>query len=61
MFLALPHGASGSVVPQLVGRVGGIVDLGADFRLQDAALYPQWYGEEHPAPELLGSLRARHP
>ncbi|MBA2610223.1 MAG: N-acetyl-gamma-glutamyl-phosphate reductase [Actinobacteria bacterium] len=53
VFLALPHGASGTVVPNLVGRVGGIVDLGADFRLSDAALYPQWYGEAHPAPELL--------
>lgn len=56
VFLALPHGASGAVVPQLVGRVGGIVDLGADFRLKDPALYPQWYGEAHPAPELLGSF-----
>ncbi|MEY2426437.1 MAG: N-acetyl-gamma-glutamyl-phosphate reductase [Actinomycetota bacterium] len=53
VFLALPHGASGAVVPQLVDRVGGIVDLGADFRLKDAALYPTWYGEAHPAPELL--------
>ncbi len=53
VFLALPHGASGAVVPQLIGRVEGIVDLGADFRLKDAALYPTWYGEEHPAPELL--------
>ncbi len=53
VFLALPHGASGTVVPKLVGRVGGIVDLGADFRLRDAALYPQWYGDAHPAPELL--------
>jgi len=54
VFLALPHGASGAVVPQLVDRVEGIVDLGADFRLHDAALYPLWYGETHPAPELLG-------
>jgi N-acetyl-gamma-glutamyl-phosphate reductase len=53
VFLALPHGASGEVVPQLVDRVGGIVDLGADFRLNDASLYPTWYGEAHPAPELL--------
>ncbi len=30
-----------------------IVDLAADFRLRDAALYPTWYGEEHAAPELL--------
>ncbi|MEY2399223.1 MAG: N-acetyl-gamma-glutamyl-phosphate reductase [Actinomycetota bacterium] len=53
VFLALPHGSSGAIVPQLVDRVGGIVDLGADFRLKNAALYPQWYGDEHPAPELL--------
>ena len=53
VFLALPHGASGAVVPQLVDRVEAIVDLGADFRLHDPALYPQWYGEAHPAPELL--------
>lgn len=53
VFLALPHGASGEVVPELLGRVGHIVDLGADFRLRKASLYPQWYGNEHPAPELL--------
>ncbi len=34
-------------------RVGVVVDLAADFRLRDAALYPTWYGDEHPAPELL--------
>jgi N-acetyl-gamma-glutamyl-phosphate reductase len=53
VFLALPHGASGAVVPELVDRVAGVVDLGADFRLKDPALYPDWYGEAHPAPELL--------
>ncbi len=30
-----------------------VVDLAADFRLKDAALYPRWYGEEHGAPALL--------
>jgi len=54
VFLALPHGASQVVVPELVGRVGHLVDLAADFRLDDAALYPRWYGEAHQAPELLG-------
>ena len=56
VFLALPHGASGSVVPELIGRVDGIIDLGADFRLKDPALYPEWYGETHPAPELLDAF-----
>lgn len=53
VFLALPHGHSQRIVPELVGTVGHLVDLAADFRLKDAALYPQWYGEEHASPELL--------
>ena len=53
VFCALPHGASGSLVGDLLGRVGHVVDLGADFRLRDAAAYPVWYGHEHPRPDLL--------
>jgi N-acetyl-gamma-glutamyl-phosphate reductase len=53
VFLGLPHGASQAIVPELVGKVAHLVDLAADFRLHDAALYPQWYGEVHTAPELL--------
>ena len=56
VFLGLPHGASQAVVPELTGRVGRVVDLAADFRLRDPALYPAWYGEEHTHPELLGSF-----
>ncbi len=54
VFLALPHGASQDLVPDLRKRVGVVVDLAADFRLRDAALYPTWYGEEHRQPDLLG-------
>jgi N-acetyl-gamma-glutamyl-phosphate reductase len=53
VFLALPHGASGPLMADLRKRAGVVVDLAADFRLKDAGLYPTWYGEEHPAPELL--------
>jgi N-acetyl-gamma-glutamyl-phosphate reductase len=53
VFLGLPHGASQAIVPELMGRVGHLVDLAADFRLQDPALYPHWYGEAHTAPHLL--------
>ena len=56
VFLALPHGASASVVPDLMKRAGVVVDLSADFRLKDAALYDQWYGAAHPAPELLADF-----
>jgi len=53
VFCGLPHGESQRIVPELRARVGLVVDLAADFRLKDAALYPQWYGEEHRAPEFL--------
>jgi N-acetyl-gamma-glutamyl-phosphate reductase len=54
VFLALPHGESQRLAPALVGRVGLLVDLAADFRLHDPAAYPTWYGSEHEAPGLLG-------
>jgi len=56
VFVALPHGQSQHLVPSLVSRVGVVVDLAADFRLKDAALYPTWYGEPHGAPELLADF-----
>ncbi len=56
VFLGLPHGASQQVVPELLGRVGALVDLGADFRLRDPDLYPRWYGEAHSRPDLLDSF-----
>jgi len=52
-FLCLPHGASQAIVPELRADVRWVVDVAADFRLHDAALYPEWYGEAHAAPELL--------
>ena len=39
-FLGLPHQASMALAPQLVGRVGCVVDLSAAFRLRDATQYP---------------------
>lgn len=56
VFCALPHGESQRLAPSLVGRVGAIVDLAADFRLHDPSLYPAWYGEAHAAPELLAEF-----
>jgi N-acetyl-gamma-glutamyl-phosphate reductase len=53
VFLGLPHQASLALAPDLVGRVGCVVDLSAAFRLRDAAAYPRWYGFEHDQPDLL--------
>ncbi|MCX7622034.1 MAG: N-acetyl-gamma-glutamyl-phosphate reductase [Acidimicrobiales bacterium] len=56
VFCALPHGASQAVMGDLLARVPHVIDLGADFRLQDATLYPVWYGEPHQAPDLLADF-----
>ena len=53
VFIGLPHGISMSVVPEIRGKVGHIVDLGSDFRLHDKDLYPEWYKAEHSCPALL--------
>ncbi len=50
--VAYPHGSSAPVVAELRERGVRVVDLSADFRLRDPALYESWY-REHPAPELL--------
>jgi N-acetyl-gamma-glutamyl-phosphate reductase len=51
VFLALPHGASQIIVPELIGSVPHVIDLGADFRLVPE-VYETWYGEIHKAPDL---------
>ncbi len=56
VFLGLPHGAAQAIVPDLRGRVGAVVDLSADFRLKDPALYPRWYGQEHTCPGQLAEF-----
>ncbi len=53
VFLGLPHEASMALAPELVGKVGCVVDLSAAYRLKDASLYPQWYGFQHDQPALL--------
>lgn len=50
--VAYPHGAAAELVAALVARGVRVVDLSADFRLRDAAVYGEWY-REHPEPELL--------
>jgi N-acetyl-gamma-glutamyl-phosphate reductase len=52
-FVAYPHMESAGVVRDLLeAGTRFVVDLSADFRLVDVALYNEWYGE-HPVPELL--------
>src|SRR5579864_6459556 len=56
VFAALPHGHSQKIAPAILGRGLPFIDLGADFRLDDAKVYEHWYGHRHEAPELLSSF-----
>jgi N-acetyl-gamma-glutamyl-phosphate reductase len=53
VFSALPHAASAEACAPLVRDGLPVVDISADFRLHDAAVYSEWYGGEHPAQDLL--------
>lgn len=53
-FLALPHGVAMTLVPALLKAGKQVIDLSGDFRLNNAALFTQWYGKPHTHPELLG-------
>jgi N-acetyl-gamma-glutamyl-phosphate reductase len=51
VFCGLPHGTTQEVIAGLPGHVK-VVDLSADFRLADPAVYAEWYGHEHKASDL---------
>lgn len=53
VFLCTPHKAAAPLALEALGRDCRVVDLSADFRLRDPALYAATYGTQHPAPELL--------
>jgi N-acetyl-gamma-glutamyl-phosphate reductase len=53
VFCCLPHGASAAAVADLLPRKKKVIDLSADYRLNDPAEYQLWYGVEHPDPLRL--------
>ncbi|MGC8668710.1 MAG: N-acetyl-gamma-glutamyl-phosphate reductase [Chthonomonadales bacterium] len=53
VFLARDNGYAMRVAPNLIEGGARLIDLSADFRFRDAAVYPQWYGLEHASPHLL--------
>ena len=53
IFLAFPHGLAAEFAKPLLQAGARIVDLSADFRIKDANVYKEFYGHDHPAPELL--------
>jgi N-acetyl-gamma-glutamyl-phosphate reductase len=53
VFCCLPHGASAAAVAELLPRGRKVIDLSADYRLNDAIEYKKWYGVEHPDPDRM--------
>jgi len=53
VFFATPNGTAMKWVPDLLKAGVRVIDLAADFRLQEPAEWQQWYGEPHACPELL--------
>ncbi len=53
VFSCLPHNVGASKAQGWLSAGVRVIDMSADFRLKDAAQYPVWYRQEHPAPDLL--------
>ena len=53
-FLCLPHAAAAKTAVFLLQHNVRVIDLSADFRLEDVDVYEKWYKTTHPAPALLG-------
>lgn len=53
VFFATPHGVAASQAKMLRDAGVKVIDLAADFRLQDLVAWEKWYGHAHPAPELV--------
>jgi N-acetyl-gamma-glutamyl-phosphate reductase len=53
VFLALPHGESAALIAKIPAHVK-IVDLGADYRLEDAAQWEKYYGGKHAGSWVYG-------
>lgn len=54
-FLALPHGLAAEFAEPLLEAGLRVLDLSADFRLRDPAVFEEFYGGKHPAPHLLAN------
>jgi len=53
-FLALPHGVAAGFARPLFDAGKAVIDLSADFRLRSPSVYREFYGSDHPDPNLLG-------
>lgn len=53
VFFATPHGVAQNMMPAFMNTKARIIDLSADFRIRDVALWEKWYNQAHGAPDLV--------
>ncbi|MBI3285895.1 MAG: N-acetyl-gamma-glutamyl-phosphate reductase [Burkholderiales bacterium] len=53
VFFATPHGVAMAQAPELLAAGVKLIDLAADFRLQDVSQFEKWYGMPHSCPQIL--------
>lgn len=53
VFFATPNGTAMEMAPALLDAGTRVVDLGADFRIRDLAVWSRWYGMEHSCPDWV--------
>ena len=53
VFFATPNGTAMKMVPQLLEAGARVIDLAADFRIKDIAVWKHWYGVDHACPDIL--------
>ncbi len=54
VFFATPNGTAMLMAEQLLARNVKVIDLSADFRIQDVKEWSKWYGMEHACPDVIG-------
>lgn len=54
VFFATPNGVAMKMVPELIESGVKVIDLAADFRIQDVNVWEHWYGMEHACPDFVG-------
>ena len=53
VFFAAPNGTAMQMVPELIKAGVKVIDLAADFRIKDSAVWEQWYKQPHACPDIL--------
>ena len=53
IFFATPHGVAQAMMPELISGGARVIDISADFRIRDIAVWEKWYGQSHACPELV--------